>query len=678
MAQAGYTPISTYFSSTAAATPSSGNLVAGELALNTTDEKLYFKNASGVVKLLASNAITTPVLTFQTSLSGLTPSTATTGAVTLAGTLGAISGGTSQTTYATGDILYASASNTLAKLTAGTNGFVLTLAAGIPSWAASTGGVTSFQTSLSGLTPSTLTTGAITLAGTLGATSGGTSQSTYAAGDILYASASNTLAKLAAGTNGHVLTLAAGLPTWAAGGGGSGDVVGPSSATDTAITLFDGTTGKLVKNSLVTVSATGAIVAPQVGSTIPFYFVNQAAFPSATTYHGALAHSHADGAMYFAHSTAWVRLLDASTAVTVAQGGTGLTAGTSGGIPYYSSTSAITSSALLTQYGVVYGGGAGAAPVATAAGTTGQVLTATTGGAPTWAAAAGGLTGFTAALNVAAPNATNNVSSLTASGGTTNQFVTVAPKGTGGLIGGIPDSASAGGDIRGTYAVDLMFLRTASTQVASGDRSVIIGGSQNTASASFSIVIGGQSNSNSGGNSAIIGGNTNTITQSNSVVLSGQYGSDRGTSSVVQPSSNTSVLGGNQARSIILVAATTNATATIADTLGLNSNTANRNVNLEDNTILNFTAYVTAGVTGAGNAKMFTIKGGIKRGAGVGTTVLVGTPAVNIDAADAGASTWTVAVTADTATGILKFTCTGQAATSIKWTIRCLSVEAGY
>ena len=63
-------------------------------------------------------------------------------------------------------------------------------------------------------------------------------------------------------------------------------------------------------------------------------------------------------------------------------------AGTSGGIPYFASGTTWASSGALTQYGVVYGGGAGAAPVATAAGTTGQVLTATTGGAPTWAAPA--------------------------------------------------------------------------------------------------------------------------------------------------------------------------------------------------------------------------------------------------------------------------------------------------
>ena len=43
------------------------------------------------------------------------------------------------------------------------------------------------------------------------------------------------------------------------GGGGTGDVVGPSSATDNALTRFDTTTGKLIQNSVVTVSDTGAV-----------------------------------------------------------------------------------------------------------------------------------------------------------------------------------------------------------------------------------------------------------------------------------------------------------------------------------------------------------------------------------------------------------------------------------
>lgn len=61
-------------------------------------------------------------------------------------------------------------------------------------------------------------------------------------------------------------------------------------------------------------------------------------------------------------------------------------AGTSGGIPYFSSATTWASSGALTQYGVVYGGGAAGAPVATAAGTTGQVLIGNTGAAPSWSA----------------------------------------------------------------------------------------------------------------------------------------------------------------------------------------------------------------------------------------------------------------------------------------------------
>jgi hypothetical protein len=68
--------------------------------------------------LLASNATSAPVLSFQTSLSGLTPSTATTGVVTLAGTLGVASGGTGLTSltaayipYGAGTSAFGNASN---------------------------------------------------------------------------------------------------------------------------------------------------------------------------------------------------------------------------------------------------------------------------------------------------------------------------------------------------------------------------------------------------------------------------------------------------------------------------------------------------------------------------------------------------------------------------------------
>jgi hypothetical protein len=87
MAQAGYTPISPLLQhNRVGATYLGANLVAGELALNTLDEKLYFKNSAGTVKLLASSASTTNVQTISFGSTGLTPSTATSGAVTVAGT----------------------------------------------------------------------------------------------------------------------------------------------------------------------------------------------------------------------------------------------------------------------------------------------------------------------------------------------------------------------------------------------------------------------------------------------------------------------------------------------------------------------------------------------------------------------------------------------------------------
>ena len=46
---------------------------------------------------------------------------------------------------------------------------------------------------------------------------------------------------------------------------------------------------------------------------IPFYYADQASFPNATSYHGAIAHSHADGAMYFAHGGNWVKLANDSS-----------------------------------------------------------------------------------------------------------------------------------------------------------------------------------------------------------------------------------------------------------------------------------------------------------------------------------------------------------------------------
>ncbi len=85
----------------------------------------------------------------------------------------AVLGGTGQIAYTTGDTLYSSATNVLSKLTVGATGNVLTVAGGVPTWAApaTSGTVTTVSVStangVSGIVATATSTPAITL--TLGA-----------------------------------------------------------------------------------------------------------------------------------------------------------------------------------------------------------------------------------------------------------------------------------------------------------------------------------------------------------------------------------------------------------------------------------------------------------------------------------------------------------------------------
>lgn len=56
MAQAGFTPIQLYRTATPSTSPTAGNLSDGELAINTADGKLFYKDSGGVVQTIATKA----------------------------------------------------------------------------------------------------------------------------------------------------------------------------------------------------------------------------------------------------------------------------------------------------------------------------------------------------------------------------------------------------------------------------------------------------------------------------------------------------------------------------------------------------------------------------------------------------------------------------------------------
>ena len=198
MAQSGYTPILIYGSGTATNVPLAANMTSSasgaELALNYADGKLFYKDSGGVVQVLASKAGNINVSSLSFGTTGLTPSTATTGAITVAGTLITSNGGTGLSSYTAGDLPYYASGTALSKLAIGTNGKILSSSGSAPQWVdLSTLGVNTFSAGTTGLTPSSATSGAITLAGTLNVTNGGTGLTAVTAGYIPYGNSSNAL-----------------------------------------------------------------------------------------------------------------------------------------------------------------------------------------------------------------------------------------------------------------------------------------------------------------------------------------------------------------------------------------------------------------------------------------------------------------------------------------------------
>jgi hypothetical protein len=188
-----------------------GQLLVGNTTGNTLTKttltagtNVTITNGSGSITINAADQYVGTV----TSVSGtgtvngitLTGTVTTSGSLTLGGTLSGVSltsqvtgtlpvgnGGTGATTLTANGVLYGSGTSAIAATAVGTTGQVLVGNTGsAPTWSTLSGiGVTSFSAGTTGLTPSSATTGVVTLAGTLGVANGGTGATTLTSGYLL-------------------------------------------------------------------------------------------------------------------------------------------------------------------------------------------------------------------------------------------------------------------------------------------------------------------------------------------------------------------------------------------------------------------------------------------------------------------------------------------------------------
>jgi hypothetical protein len=396
MAAVGFTPIQLYYSTTSGASgvPTAGNLTNGELAINITDGKLFYKDNLGAIQVIGTkggvgSSSNTQVLYNSSGLvAGDSDLTFDGTTLTAGGLAGPFNGTVGATTASSGAFTTLSASSTVSGTgfsaylasppaiggtapAAGTFTTVKAIAAATQDAVSLQGRAGGSSSYVATITPTTLTASrTVTLPNAdidfvngLPIANGGTGQTTASAafnalspitstGDLIIGNGSNSATRLAIGTTaGYVLTTNGTTASWQPSTGGVASV-----GATLPVASSGGATPTISLNS-----AYGDTLNPYGSKTANFVLAAPNGSAGVPTFRAIVA---ADIPTLNQNTTGTAA--NVTGTVATANGGTGLSGVspfTSGGVLYASSASALASSAALAANAMVVGGGAGNAPV---------------------------------------------------------------------------------------------------------------------------------------------------------------------------------------------------------------------------------------------------------------------------------------------------------------------------
>lgn len=358
----------------------------GQFRFN-TDTQTFDGYAAGSWRQFS---LTGGVTSFSAGTTGFTPVSATSGAVTLAGTLATTNGGTGQTTFTDGQLLIGnSVGNTLAKatLTAGTGITVTNGNGSITIDALNNGTVTSVDASggTTGLSFSggpITTSGTLTIAGTLITSNGGTGLTSYTAGDLPYYASGTALSKLGIGLSTYLLTSSGTAPQWS---DPATVTVGTATSATTATNVAGGTANQIVYNtaagttSFITAPSTADRFLKWTGSAFTWDVAGAGTVTSVDVSGGTTGLTTSGGPIT---SSGTITL---AGTLAVANGGTGQTSYTDGELLIGNTTgNTLSKSTLTAGSGITITNGSGSITIA-----------ATGGGTVTSVDVSGGTTGLT-------------------------------------------------------------------------------------------------------------------------------------------------------------------------------------------------------------------------------------------------------------------------------------------